>query len=185
MGAFWNSTIRPSVSWCSCLGYRHAGCLQLSHRRPPEMCGLRTRPRTDVDPPRLLPPSNCHRRGAYRLTACGGDTLHIDIIWCLFGSLAMNVSTWTPKLSSGRQKCCILLPRRLTTPPGVTRPIGVTTPPGETTPPGARINRKSAGCNSAQLSRRLRFRITQSTLRQCSSMTGERQYRSVRVQLPS
>ena len=42
---------------------RHAGCLQLSRRRPPEMCGLRTRPRTDVDPPRFLPPSNCHRQG--------------------------------------------------------------------------------------------------------------------------
>ena len=26
------------------------------------MCGLRTRPRRDVDPPRFLPPSNCHRR---------------------------------------------------------------------------------------------------------------------------
>ena len=39
----------------SCLGYRHAGCLQLSHRRPPpEMCELRTRPRTDVDLPRFL-----------------------------------------------------------------------------------------------------------------------------------
>jgi len=35
------------------------------------MCGLRTRPRTDVDPPRFLPPSNCHRRGAYRLAAVG------------------------------------------------------------------------------------------------------------------
>ena len=45
------------------LGYRHAGCLQLSHRRPPEMCGLRTRPRADADPLRSLPPSNCHRRG--------------------------------------------------------------------------------------------------------------------------
>ena len=42
---------------------RHAGCLQLSHRRSPEMCGLWTRPRTDVDPPRFMPPSNCHRRG--------------------------------------------------------------------------------------------------------------------------
>ena len=38
----------------SCLGYRHAGCLQLSHRRPPEMCGLRTRSRTEADPPRFL-----------------------------------------------------------------------------------------------------------------------------------
>jgi len=43
------------------------------------MCGLQTRPRTDVDPPRF-----CHRRtaiggggegGAYRLAAPGGDTL--------------------------------------------------------------------------------------------------------------
>ena len=55
-------SVRLSVPWRSRLGYRHAGCLQLSHRRPPEMCGLRTRPRTDVDPPRFLPPSNCHRR---------------------------------------------------------------------------------------------------------------------------
>jgi len=54
-------SVRLSVPWC--LGYRHAGCLQLSHRRAPEMCGLQTRPRTDVDPPRFLPPSNCHRRG--------------------------------------------------------------------------------------------------------------------------
>ena len=27
------------------------------------MCGLRTRLRTDVNPPRFLVPSNCHRRG--------------------------------------------------------------------------------------------------------------------------
>ena len=53
LGTFWNSAIRPSVPRRSCLGYRHAGCLQLSHRRPPEICGLRTRPRTDVDPPRF------------------------------------------------------------------------------------------------------------------------------------
>jgi len=46
--------IRLSVPWRSCLGYRRAGCLQLSHRRPPKMCGLRTRPRTKVDPPRFL-----------------------------------------------------------------------------------------------------------------------------------
>ena len=65
-------SVRLSVPWRSCLGYRHAGCLQLSHRRPPEMRGLRTRPRTDVDPPRFLLPSNCYRRvGAYRLAAPG------------------------------------------------------------------------------------------------------------------
>ena len=49
-----------SVPWRSCLGSRHAGCLQLSHRLLPEMCGLPTRPRTDLDPPRFLPQSNCH-----------------------------------------------------------------------------------------------------------------------------
>ena len=49
-------SVRLSVPWRSCLGYRHAGCLQHSHRRPPEMCGLRTRPWTDVhvNPPRFL-----------------------------------------------------------------------------------------------------------------------------------
>ena len=66
-----DTAIRPSVPWRSCLGYRHACCLQLNHRRPPEMRGLRTRPRMDVDPPRFLPPSNCHRQRAYRLAASG------------------------------------------------------------------------------------------------------------------
>ena len=65
--AFGNSAIRLplrlSVPWHSCLGYRHVGCLQLSHFRPPEMCGLWTRPRTDIDPPRFLPLSNCHWGG--------------------------------------------------------------------------------------------------------------------------
>jgi len=58
-GAFWSSTVRPSV--CPMVQLpRHAGCLQLSHRRPPEMCCLWTRPRTDLNLPRFLPPSNCH-----------------------------------------------------------------------------------------------------------------------------
>jgi len=47
-------SVRLSVPWRSCLGYRHADCLQLSHRRPPWMCGLRTCPQTDVDPSRFL-----------------------------------------------------------------------------------------------------------------------------------
>ena len=41
-------SIRLSVPRRSCLGYRHAVCLQLSHRRSPEMCGLLTQPWTDV-----------------------------------------------------------------------------------------------------------------------------------------
>ena len=77
--------IRLPVPWRSCLGYRHTGCLQLSHRWSPEMCGLRTRPRMDVDPPRFLPPSNCHRRGAYRLAApgaipCSNTNLNSDSV---------------------------------------------------------------------------------------------------------
>ena len=48
-------SVHLSVPWRSCLGYRHAGCLQLCHQRPPEMCGLRTCPWMDVDPPRFLP----------------------------------------------------------------------------------------------------------------------------------
>jgi len=54
-GAFWIArSVRLPVPWRSCLGYRHAGCLQLSHRRPSEMYGLRTRPRMDLDPPQFL-----------------------------------------------------------------------------------------------------------------------------------
>jgi len=77
-------SVRLSVPWRGCLGYRHAGGLQLSHRRPPEMCGLWTRPRTDVDPPLFLPPSNCHRRGAYRLAARGAIPCYciVYIRWC-------------------------------------------------------------------------------------------------------
>jgi len=52
----------PSVHPSVCLSHGAAayatgtlaGCLQHSHRRPSELCGLRTRPRTDVDPPRFL-----------------------------------------------------------------------------------------------------------------------------------
>jgi len=32
-----NTAILLSVPWHSCLGYRHVGCLQLSHRRPTEI----------------------------------------------------------------------------------------------------------------------------------------------------
>jgi len=63
-------SVRLSVPWRGCLGYRHADCLQLSNRQPPEMCGLRTRPRTDADPLRFLPPSNCISSRGPR-----GDTL--------------------------------------------------------------------------------------------------------------
>ena len=79
-----DTTIRSSLHLSVCLshgaaalgkGYRHADCPQLSHRRPLEMCGLRTRPRTDVDPPRFLPPSNCRRRGALSSRRPRGDSL--------------------------------------------------------------------------------------------------------------
>jgi len=70
-------SVRLSLPWCSCLGYRHAGCLQLSHRRPPEMCGLRTRPRTDVDPQRFLLSSNCRRR-RHNVSPPRADTLFVE-----------------------------------------------------------------------------------------------------------
>jgi len=81
-------SVRLSVPRRSCLG-----CLQLSHRRPPEMCGLRTRPRTDVDPPRFLDPwtdadgliggeTICHRRtaisGGISSRRPRGDTLFCE-----------------------------------------------------------------------------------------------------------
>jgi len=47
-------SVHPSVPWRKFLGYRHAVCLQLSHRWPPEMCGLRTCPLMDVDLQRFL-----------------------------------------------------------------------------------------------------------------------------------
>ena len=62
-GALNDTAIRPSVPWRSCprraaaVGSTHAGCLQLNQRRPPVTCRLRTRPRTDVDPPRIELPS--------------------------------------------------------------------------------------------------------------------------------
>jgi len=50
------------------------------------MCGLRTRPSTDVDPPRVELPS----AGAFRLAARGGDTLFVlglRSLCALYGSL--------------------------------------------------------------------------------------------------
>ena len=76
----------PSVclSVCPSVGCMHAGCVaqlpSLSARwlpaagRPPEMCGLRARPRTNVDPPRV----ELHRRvGGYRLAAPGAITCFV------------------------------------------------------------------------------------------------------------
>jgi len=92
--AFWNCAIRPSVCPMAQLPRRrYAGCLQLGYRRPPEMCGLWTRPRTDVDPSRFLdpwtdadgltggendmPPSNCHWQGEHIVSLPPGRYLHL------------------------------------------------------------------------------------------------------------
>jgi len=58
-GGISDTAIRPSVrvSVPGRNGPRRAAALGYSHRRPPEMCGLRTRPRKDVDPPRVDPAS--------------------------------------------------------------------------------------------------------------------------------
>ena len=83
-----DTAIHPSVclSIClshgaaTCLRYRHAGCLQLSHRRPPEMCGLRTRRdfwiHDDlIGGETIYQSSNWHRRGGISSCRSGGDTL--------------------------------------------------------------------------------------------------------------
>jgi len=57
-------SVRLSVPWRSCLGYRHAGCLQLSRRRSTEMCGRRSA--AIVATVELSSAA-----GAYRLTAPG------------------------------------------------------------------------------------------------------------------
>jgi len=96
-------SVRLSVPWRSFLGYRLAGCLQLSHRRPPEICGLRTRPRTDVDPSRFLPPSNCHRRGgAYRL----GDP---EAIPCWENNAATQRLSQIPGSATEGWKCVVFI----------------------------------------------------------------------------
>ena len=105
-------SFRLSFPWRSC--HRHAGCLQLSHRRPPEKCGLRTRPRTDVDPPRFsdsgwpdcqrndMPPSNCHRRGGIssRRRRRRGDTS----CWTLIGERASE----QPRRHLFRSRRCVV-----------------------------------------------------------------------------
>jgi len=113
-----DTAIRPSVPWRSCLGYRHSGCLQLSHRRPPEICRLRTRPRTDVDLPRFLPPSNCHRRGAYRLAvSLRGDTLlvlgELSLLICSLSRNDKSVSILVRRITTSTlAACAVCCPRQ-------------------------------------------------------------------------
>jgi len=57
-------SVRLSVPCHSCLGYRHAGCLQLSHHWPPEICGLRA-PSTDGRRPAAIFGSMDWRRWPY------------------------------------------------------------------------------------------------------------------------
>ena len=64
-------SVRLSVPWRSCLGYRHAGCLQLSHRPTRD---VRTAdPSADGRRSAAVYGSNCYRRGegGYRLAAAG------------------------------------------------------------------------------------------------------------------
>ena len=75
--------------------YRHAGCLQLSHRRPSKMCGLRNRPRTDVNPPRFWPPSNCHGWG-HIVSPPRGDTFLSEAFarWLYLVAENNGTGTW-------------------------------------------------------------------------------------------
>jgi len=102
-GASSNTAIRPSVClyvpWRSCP--RHAGCLQLSHRRRlPKMCGLRTRPRTDVDPPRVELPSAgggilCRRlRGDNLLIKARSHSCDSTELNCIGNESAPTIQYW-------------------------------------------------------------------------------------------
>jgi len=84
-GALCDTAIRPSVPGRSCLRRAAALALGYSHRRTPEICGLRTRPRTDVDPTRVELPS----AGGISSRRPRGDnlfhtTLHIFVYFLLF-----------------------------------------------------------------------------------------------------
>jgi len=82
-------SVHLSVPWRSCLGYRHAGYLQLCHHRPPEMCGLRTCPWMDVDPPRFLPLAG-------RLSSLRCKTfLHVALLQSCGNKLYSNTHTHT------------------------------------------------------------------------------------------
>ena len=101
-------SVRLSVPRRSCLGYRHAGWLQLSHRRPPGMCGLRTRPRTDVDPPRFLDRTAIDGgAGAYRLAAPGA----IPCSHCLFCTQRNRRAVRNRTTCPARDDCFFVLGR--------------------------------------------------------------------------
>ena len=97
-GALWNSVIAMSVylsvPWLSCLSCRHAGCLQLSHSWPPEMCILWTRPH--VDAPQFLPPSNCDPWGHIVSLSQGRYIVSVCVCLCvLFAAEALwQTSLW-------------------------------------------------------------------------------------------
>ena len=107
--------VRLAVPWRSCVSYRHAGCLQRSHRRPPEMCGLRTRPRTDVDPLRFL--DRTVIGGGISSRRPRGDTLFLSwSFWCLIASIFSLQGRWI-KMNGLLE----LLSRRVTLRPTATR----------------------------------------------------------------
>ena len=72
-------SVRLSVPWRSCLGYRHVNCLQLSHRQPPGMCATAD-PSADGRRSAAIFPANCHRRGGGHIVSpprCDRPTLFI------------------------------------------------------------------------------------------------------------
>jgi len=71
-----------SVPWCSCLGYRHAGCLQLSHCRPPEMCGPVSDERRSAVMFATIELA-AGRAGVISSRRPLGDTLLLQHLWCV------------------------------------------------------------------------------------------------------
>ena len=72
-GALSDTAIRPSLYLSVCLSQPRLQARWLpAAGRPPEMCGLRTRPRTDVDPPRVELPSTA---GGGHIVSAGDNLL--------------------------------------------------------------------------------------------------------------
>ena len=83
--------------------------LQLSHRRPPETCGLRTRPPTDIDPLRFLDRTAYHRGGISSRCSRGAIPCYVHEP-CTTG--ARSKAATAGRDSSGRNSTTVVVTAR-------------------------------------------------------------------------
>ena len=89
MGASRDTAIRLSVP---ALGAQLSWAIGTLAACSLAMCGLRTRPRTDVDPPRVELPS----AGAYRLAAPGAITCSTVCLSCMYNKATRCIAGSAP-----------------------------------------------------------------------------------------